>query len=270
MPVLSRSADHVLLDESDFVGFSDCVTAIGSPEFPELLSRLCAKACNADLIYLSAFFEEDRPVEIFNNHTDQKFHDALDVYTNALYVLDPFYERFKTNKEDKVLGLKQIAPDNFTRSEYYQRFYKDMHLSDECGLMVRIDATSALFFSMALHDGKGRTDPEPLAKMLPLVAALARRHWTVLTPERTDGTGRFAAHLEAAFPNFGSTLLSPREGEILRMIMRGHSSKAIARVFGNSPETIKVHRRRIYNKMDIASQGELLNLFISALSTDNL
>ena len=50
------------------------------------------------------------------------------------------------------------------------------------------------------------------------------------------------------------------------MILQGHSSKAIAIAFDNSPETIKVHRKRIYAKIGVASQGELLSVFLSALS----
>ena len=69
-----------------------------------------------------------------------------------------------------------------------------------------------------------------------------------------------------AFDAFGSSVLSPREGEIARMILKGHSSKAIARVFDNSPETIKVHRKRIYSKIGVASQGELLSVFLGSLS----
>jgi DNA-binding CsgD family transcriptional regulator len=88
----------------------------------------------------------------------------------------------------------------------------------------------------------------------------------VLSPERPDGAGRLAAHLEAAFEAFGSSVLSPRESEIVRMILRGHSSKAIAREFGNSPETIKVHRKRVYAKLGVVSQGELLSMFLDALS----
>ncbi len=74
-----------------------------------------------------------------------------------------------------------------------------------------------------------------------------------------------AAHLERAFGWFVCDTLSPREGEITRMILQSHSSKAIANAFDNSPETIKVHCKRFYAKLGVASQGDLLSLFLSAL-----
>ncbi len=35
-----------------------------------------------------------------------------------------------------------------------------------------------------------------------------------------------------------------------------------------SPETIKVHRRHLYNKLDISSQPELFSLFLQSLGHD--
>lgn len=84
-------------------------------------------------------------------------------------------------------------------------------------------------------------------------------------PERIEGRGRLAAQLEAAFVSFGNSRLSPKEGKIARMILQGHSSKSIAIALDNSPETIKVHRKRIYAKLEVSSQGELLSLFLNAL-----
>ncbi|MEO5756764.1 MAG: helix-turn-helix transcriptional regulator [Mesorhizobium sp.] len=65
---------------------------------------------------------------------------------------------------------------------------------------------------------------------------------------------------------FGTSVLSNRESEIVRLILKGHSSKSTARLLGNSPETVKVHRKRIYAKMRIASQGELFSIFLRAVS----
>ncbi|MCY1250836.1 Bacterial regulatory protein, luxR family [compost metagenome] len=54
--------------------------------------------------------------------------------------------------------------------------------------------------------------------------------------------------------------VSVREAEVIRLMLKGHSTKSIARHLGNSPETVKVHRKRIYSKLKISSQGELFSL----------
>jgi DNA-binding CsgD family transcriptional regulator len=64
---------------------------------------------------------------------------------------------------------------------------------------------------------------------------------------------------------FATSVLSNRDSEIVRLILKGHSSKSMARVLGNSPETVKVHRKHIYAKIGITSQGELFSIFLRAL-----
>jgi DNA-binding CsgD family transcriptional regulator len=77
--------------------------------------------------------------------------------------------------------------------------------------------------------------------------------------------GALTARIEAAFHRFGTSRLSEREGEVLRLILSGLSSKEIARLLGISPETIKVFRKRIHTKLGLASSGQLFTLFMAAL-----
>lgn len=251
---------------ADFMRLAQCVDAIGSPEFPKVISHYCMGICRADLVFLSAFFEDHKPVALYANHVDETQKAALELYLDVAYLLDPFFVLFRQSRGDQIAALADIAPDDFKRSEYYQKFYRVMQLSDECGLMLHLAQDAALFFSFGFENKGDRAEPARLRAAIPLIAALVRRHWTILTPQRPDGAGRLAAHLETAFEAFGTSTLSPREGEIVRMILRGHSSKAIAREFDNSPETIKVHRKRIYTKLNVTSQGELLSVFLDALS----
>jgi DNA-binding CsgD family transcriptional regulator len=251
-------------DETDLI--ADCVNAIGSPDFPRLICQFCASLCHSDNVYLTVLFDDRAPVALYGNHGKASQRVLLELYLDAAYLLDPFVLHFRKKLGDEVLSLDDIAPDNFKRSEYFSKFFRDMGLTDECGMILHFGNDTALFFSLGNETAGFPANPERLRKAQPIVASLARRHWANLSPENTDGSGRLGAHLQSAFEAFGTSVLSPREGEIVRMILKGHSSKAIAREFDNSPETIKVHRKRIYTKLRIASQGELLSIFLEALS----
>lgn len=48
-----------------------------------------------------------------------------------------------------------------------------------------------------------------------------------------------------------SLRLSPRECEILEMLASGASNKELARALGISPNTIKTHVARLYEKLDV-------------------
>lgn len=88
---------------------------------------------------------------------------------------------------------------------------------------------------------------------------------TALPPLAFAANGSMGPHVMAAMAHFGTSRLSDREAEVARLILRGHSSKEIARILGNSPETVKVFRKRIHTKLGLATSAELFSLFLSAL-----
>ena len=60
-------------------------------------------------------------------------------------------------------------------------------------------------------------------------------------------------------------MLTPREREVVEYTLRGHSAEAAGRALGISAGTVRIHRRNIYAKLRIGSQGELFSRFIAAL-----
>ncbi|MCY1450129.1 Bacterial regulatory protein, luxR family [compost metagenome] len=70
--------------------------------------------------------------------------------------------------------------------------------------------------------------------------------------------------------NFGADLLTEREREIAHLLLRGHSVKSSARVLDISPETVRMHRKHLYTKLEISSQAELFSLFIDWLTQDGI
>ena len=57
------------------------------------------------------------------------------------------------------------------------------------------------------------------------------------------------------------TQVTAREKDVLKLLLSGFSSKEIAGKLSLSAETIKVHRRNIYSKLNIKSQSELFARF---------
>jgi 4-methylaminobutanoate oxidase (formaldehyde-forming) len=91
-------------------------------------------------------------------------------------------------------------------------------------------------------------------------------------PAPTDGRtpGEFHRALENARTNFGRSLLTPREFDVLQHILLGHSVKLIAQKLDIAVETVKVHRKHIYTKLGIGSQAEVFSLFIAAVGATDL
>ena len=76
-----------------------------------------------------------------------------------------------------------------------------------------------------------------------------------------EAEGPDSSRLEEACDNvierFG---LTPREGDVLRLLARGRTSPVIQEKLFLSHNTVKTHVRHIYAKMDIHSQQELIDI----------
>jgi two-component system response regulator FixJ len=58
--------------------------------------------------------------------------------------------------------------------------------------------------------------------------------------------------------------LTPREREVMDLLVAGLSNKAIAGELGASPRTVEVHRARVMEKLDVHSLPELVRLVLAA------
>ncbi len=60
---------------------------------------------------------------------------------------------------------------------------------------------------------------------------------------------RFISHYEQ---------LTPREREVMVLVVNGHSNKEVARELDISHRTVEIHRRRVMRKMDVRSVSDLI------------
>ena len=60
------------------------------------------------------------------------------------------------------------------------------------------------------------------------------------------------------------SLLSPRECEVLDLVVTGETNKAIAHRLGISPKTVKMHRSKVMKKLRVRNVADLVRLSLSA------
>jgi RNA polymerase sigma factor (sigma-70 family) len=56
------------------------------------------------------------------------------------------------------------------------------------------------------------------------------------------------------------TALTPREREVFELVIRGKTNKQVAKALGATERTIKAHRHRVMEKMQVQSLAELVSL----------
>ena len=115
-----------------------------------------------------------------------------------------------------------------------------------------------------------KTERARLANLSELLEALVRQqHWAdseLQAPPHPD----LHSHVQQVLSLFGSSVLTPREREVVRLILRGYPSKSVARGLNISTQTEQVHRKNIYQKLKISSHSELFTLFFDAITVTPL
>lgn len=187
-------------------------------------------------------------------------------YHEGPYLLDPFYNHFLAGGREGCFRLGDLAPEGFLRSEYFSTYYRHLEVGDELGLLVPMDAESSAHVSLTRSRGKPRFGARDL-EWLEAAAPVARDALRRMAEAAPAGAAGSALHdsLRAAYRNFGASMLTEREREVVHLLLQGNSAKAIARALAISPDTARNHLKRIYPKLDVSSQAELFALFFRAL-----
>ncbi|QXI36328.1 helix-turn-helix transcriptional regulator [Pseudomonas xantholysinigenes] len=253
----------LFIETSAHAGLARTIEQIGQPRFWRQLILLLQHWLPFDNA-LAMHYPRDglpRALEIFDARGEGN-PEAMALYLSGLYQLDPFYQACQERIGDGLHRLEEVAPDQFRQSDYYLKYFHDHVLEDEVQFIVQLGDSGALSLSLGTRE---RFDPARhglLMVVCPWVVALMGQHWQRHEQRPAPVMVRDAMSL------FGAKVLSERELEIARLILRGYSSKAMAERLAISPETIKVHRRHLYAKLDISSQPELFSLFLQSLGHD--
>jgi RNA polymerase sigma factor (sigma-70 family) len=93
------------------------------------------------------------------------------------------------------------------------------------------------------------TKPVSSDKLLQAVERAIAHH--TATYRRKNTLDNVRAHIAA---------LTPRERQVFELVVRGNTNKQIARAIGGTERTIKAHRHRVMEKMQVRSVAELVSV----------
>ena len=251
------------------------IAAGDTSQFPAVLVEALRHVVPFDYAVFFAYRGQERPICPYDTFTPQQRIVFVTDYLEGPYLLDPFYQVYVDRMDPGLYRLREIAPDRFYHSEYFRSYYRRTGLAEEIGFLVSLPHDMMLVISL-MRAGTSAPfsdrDMNKLRRMEPIVHASAARHWrnlgTLQSSETEAETTRPPLNLQvaSAFENFGEGVLTRREREVVRMVLRGHSSNSIGRHFQITTGTVKIHRKNIYAKLGISSQSELFSHFISYLS----
>lgn len=239
------------------------IDGIQTDMFPEILSNALSSIVEFDFTVIFGYMGNARPLALYDDFPPDRRRMHVDEYQEGPYLLDPFFLAAAGKVDAGVWRLSEIAPDRFYQGEYFRSYYAQTGLAEEVGFLVDVHGSLTIVVSMMRKTRKfSKAEMKTLYSVWPVIDAACRRHW------RDEATDMPAVEnsIERAFRTIGEGVLTPREREVVELTLRGHSADALGKLLCISSGTVRIHRKNIYAKLRISSQGELFSAFISAIA----
>jgi len=249
-------------------GLSRVVESIDDAETPRRLCDALGKLVPADRIGAFVLRRHSAPIAIL--HDVPPGVDA-NSYLESLYLLDPVYDHFLRRSLPTCALLHDICPDDFFESDYFLKYWSSVNILSEFSINTHFDDDTVLHVPLSRVSGSepfSQNDIDILTAASAVAVATMRRFWEVRRTDFESGAKKadsFHGHLRFVMDNFGCSLLTAREMDIMQLTMRGYSDKLSARQLDITPGTVRNHKKSIFNKLQVSSQGQVFGLLLDVL-----
>lgn len=234
----------------------------------ELVERL-----HADSTLILRYPKGEAPRVLYDRTHHEHRVNKIDDYVIGHYALDPFYLRLDHCARQGFMSLREVIEEDFSSSEYYKLHYRSAGLLDEMCFCCEDGEGGYLNLSLSRTVGRGyfsAAELDAARSIAPLVNAALRNTWRSFSlgaaPAADGDRSDHHRRIENARLNFGRSVLTDREFEILQFLLHGKSIEFIGNRLDIAVSTVKVHRKHIYSKLSINAQAELFTLFLDVVS----
>ena len=215
------------------------------------------------------------PVYLADSYATPMAKSAVQRYVSGTYLLNPVSNAIRQGLTAGVYRMADLAPDHWGVSD--GEIGVTTELSEEIGyltpgwprgqaeisVLTQLPNGAMAELSLARPSAEGGFSDamiDILASLKPLIDAAQSVIWA--------GQSTPARHTNLhSLEDFGRDRLSPREAEILQMVLKGHSNLSISLSLGITVSTVKTHRKNAYAKLGISTQQELFYCFLTWTET---
>jgi len=249
---------------------SRAIAALGTEKFFPALVQAIRGQVSIDYPQVWLYHRDLPPRVLYHEIPAHAIESQIDRYLEGPYREDPFYHTSLHQPRAKIYRLSRVTMGKLRESDYYRNYYADTGTCDEIVYVSKLQAGNVINLSMMRLNHRevfSEQEYENLYLVAEPVSELIKSH-----TEHND----FAAtnliqpgidhQIDVAFRTFGASLLSPREKDVLELMLRGYGTDTSAERLDIAVETVRRHRKSIYRKLDVSSQTDLFSLFLNSLS----
>jgi DNA-binding CsgD family transcriptional regulator len=244
----------------------EAARAIGTDGFHTALLEALRGLVQHDVATVVRYSASARPVFLLHHG----FSDELArLYETTFSAFDPFQAYWRAGQQPGVVSLDMVSAEAVKRGRYVREFLHASRISDELGLFLPpVEGASVALFLERSGGRFTRSERGLLEDFFPLFAGLATAHQRLPVEEPPPPTRRAPAEADAGLAAALQGMapdLTPRERDIVALVLEGYPTATIAKRLNVAHGTVKNHRLRIYEKLDITSERELFLAYLQRL-----
>ena len=246
------------------------IKSLKKNDFSMYFNRWLRTLANHDNTTILAYFRDETPQILLTDSETRAVHQNMShVYLSGAYLLDPFYELHNSGADTNLYRMSDIAPDQFSRNQYFLEYYQRTTIIDEIAFIIWPSPQISVHVCLG-RDIKSKRrftirEISSTKQVLPIVETLVCEHWGNLRFSSDEHGENVLERMVRLVAETHSINLTKRQAEVALLVLRGHSSASIGLRLEISPQTVKVFRKQLYRKCNISSQAELFALITPLL-----
>ena len=119
--------------------FGAALASVGSRGFPDALANALHQLTPFPMMNGFFYSPNGRAFDLYNEKIVAERSIIVDRYLAGAFVLDPFYEAVSKDGSERMIVMRELAPDDFLQTEYYRLHYATTQIVDEIGFVIRME-----------------------------------------------------------------------------------------------------------------------------------
>ena len=248
---------------------SSWIDSLTEPDFSKKLAAGLKQLVESNDVTIILFRHSGLPTLEYFDDPKKGGSNNIDLFVKGAFLIDPFYLMATQKKQRGFFHFKTIMPSGFKQTEFYRTWYCNSGLNDEVGYLISLPNNDFINISLGRTGGLknfSKKELTLLADIFPLIEKVCQQHWQQILV--SDDSSNIRVRMHHALDHFGASILTQREKQVVHLILHGHTTKTVSEELNIVVETVKLHRKHAYAKLDINSQSELFYLFIDSLMSE--
>jgi DNA-binding CsgD family transcriptional regulator len=246
------------------------IGAVGGDKFFPALVAAVEKRVAIAYPQVWLYHRDLPPRLLYHRIPEDAYRSQVDEYLEGPYREDPFFQASVNQPKNRLYLMSQMTAGRLESSRYYRGYYADTGTVDEAIYLAKLPGGNVLNLSMMRlphHGIFSEAEYQLMYSLADPISELLRVHseFDAFAVKNLIQPG-IDHQIDTAFRTFGASLLSPREKDVLELMLRGYGTDTTASRLSIARETVRRHRKSIYRKLDVNSQTDLFSLFLNSMS----